>query len=158
MTLEDWSEILIKASLFVLVQALVYFILSNSSTIFSSEKMRTYSFRTARSASFRRMLTWVSDLPSGGPHLTQGCPERQALSVLIAETVVETMSNVSMKKDKGKGKAVSSASHSGGSSSDHSSEDEYNERTNIGAVQLLNVLKTQVGEQKPTTKHPEAMN
>ncbi|WOL07535.1 hypothetical protein Cni_G16279 [Canna indica] len=69
-----------------------------------------------------------------------------SLSALIAETV-ETMSNISAKKDKGKRKAVASVSHSGGSSSDHSNEDEYNGRINMGAVRLLNALKTQLGEQ-----------
>ncbi|WOL19949.1 Retrovirus-related Pol polyprotein from transposon 17.6 [Canna indica] len=58
-----------------------------------------------------------------GPHSAQGCPKRQALSALITETVVETMFNVSAKKDKGKEKAIASSSHSKGSSSDHSSED-----------------------------------
>ncbi|RRT70844.1 hypothetical protein BHE74_00034785 [Ensete ventricosum] len=53
-------------SLFVLVQALVYFILSNSSDVFSSTKTRSFSLRTARSGSLRCMLALFSDLPSDG--------------------------------------------------------------------------------------------
>ncbi|CAD5181312.1 unnamed protein product [Musa acuminata subsp. malaccensis] len=66
MAFEALSEELLKMSLFVLVQALIYFILSNSSDVFSSTKTRSFSFRTARSASLRHMLALLSDLPSDG--------------------------------------------------------------------------------------------
>nr|XP_009778609.1 PREDICTED: uncharacterized protein LOC104227928 [Nicotiana sylvestris]XP_016489872.1 PREDICTED: uncharacterized protein LOC107809721 [Nicotiana tabacum] len=59
------SSMLIKVGLFVLVQALVYLILSKSSNIFSKTK-RSYSFRTARSVSIRRMAAALADLPAGG--------------------------------------------------------------------------------------------
>ncbi|XP_070038343.1 uncharacterized protein [Nicotiana tomentosiformis] len=59
------SSMLIKVVLFVLVQALVYLILSKSSNIFSKTK-RSYSFRTARSVSIRRMAAALADLPAGG--------------------------------------------------------------------------------------------
>ncbi|KAL4324200.1 hypothetical protein GQ457_11G010180 [Hibiscus cannabinus] len=61
--LADWS---IKVFVFVIVQALVYLILSNSSNIFSTtNKMRSLSFRRARSVSIRRMMAALSDLPQG---------------------------------------------------------------------------------------------
>ncbi|KAK6925722.1 hypothetical protein RJ641_007441 [Dillenia turbinata] len=44
-------------------QALVYLILSNSSEIFSKNKMRSLSFKPARSTSIRRMLASISDVP-----------------------------------------------------------------------------------------------
>ncbi|XP_062199148.1 uncharacterized protein LOC133901708 [Phragmites australis] len=55
---------LIKVGVFVLVQALVYLILSQSSTVFSRTK--SLSLRPARSLSARRMLALLSDLPPGG--------------------------------------------------------------------------------------------
>ncbi|KAF7121397.1 hypothetical protein RHSIM_Rhsim13G0228000 [Rhododendron simsii] len=64
MSLED---MLVKVGMFVLVQALVYLILSNSSNIFSSDsKLRSLSFKPARSVSIRRMLAAISDVPQGG--------------------------------------------------------------------------------------------
>ncbi|XXG81757.1 hypothetical protein AAC387_Pa09g2327 [Persea americana] len=59
------GDVLIKGGIFILVQALVYFILSNSSNIFSTN-MRSFSFKTVRSASMRRILAALSDLPVGG--------------------------------------------------------------------------------------------
>lgn len=62
------ADALIKVAMFVLVQVLVYLILSNSSDIFSENKkkkmMKSSSFKTARSVSIRRMLAAISDLPS----------------------------------------------------------------------------------------------
>ncbi|KAK9220780.1 hypothetical protein WN944_009204 [Citrus x changshan-huyou] len=62
------ADALIKVAMFVLVQVLVYLILSNSSDIFSENKkkkmMESSSFKTARSVSIRRMLAAISDLPS----------------------------------------------------------------------------------------------
>ncbi|KAH7683759.1 hypothetical protein IHE45_05G203600 [Dioscorea alata] len=58
------QDVLLKIGVFVLVQALVYLILTKSSNIFSSTKtMRSLSFRPARSVSVRRMLALLSDLP-----------------------------------------------------------------------------------------------
>nr|XP_043622411.1 uncharacterized protein LOC122594003 [Erigeron canadensis] len=58
----------IKVGLFILVQALVYLILSNSSNIFSktAPSLRATSFRTVRSVSIRRIMAALSDLPAGG--------------------------------------------------------------------------------------------
>ncbi|KAG8056922.1 hypothetical protein GUJ93_ZPchr0002g23174 [Zizania palustris] len=55
---------LMKVGVFVLVQALVYFILAQSSAVFSRSK--SLGFRPARSVSLRRMLAVLSDLPAGG--------------------------------------------------------------------------------------------
>ncbi|KAF8395928.1 hypothetical protein HHK36_019883 [Tetracentron sinense] len=60
------GNMLVKVVMFVIVQALVYFILSNSSDIFSKTKMRSLSFKTARSVSVGRILASISDSPSGG--------------------------------------------------------------------------------------------
>ncbi|XP_020270452.1 uncharacterized protein LOC109845591 [Asparagus officinalis] len=69
-SLDDFSfngDLLMKLAMFVLVQALVYLILSKSSNVFSPEsKMRSRSFKPARSVSIRRMLALISDLPPGG--------------------------------------------------------------------------------------------
>ncbi|GLT82366.1 hypothetical protein SLE2022_007490 [Rubroshorea leprosula] len=61
-----FEDVLMKIVLFVVVQALVYLILSKSSNIFSDDKkMRSLSFKPARSVSIRRMLAAISDLPQG---------------------------------------------------------------------------------------------
>ncbi|XP_057512274.1 uncharacterized protein LOC130794393 [Actinidia eriantha] len=60
------GDMLFKVGLFILVQALVYLILSKSSNIFSKTQMRSTSFRSARSVSIRRMLAILSDIPAGG--------------------------------------------------------------------------------------------
>ena len=69
-SLDDFSfdgDLAVKLAVFVLVQALVYLILSKSSNVFSTDsKMRSLSFRPARSVSIRRMLALISDLPPGG--------------------------------------------------------------------------------------------
>ncbi|XP_010522269.1 PREDICTED: uncharacterized protein LOC104800946 [Tarenaya hassleriana] len=58
---------LLKAMAFALVQALVYLILSKSSSLFSEKKTkRPYSFRPARSVSIRRILAALQDMPPGG--------------------------------------------------------------------------------------------
>ncbi|KAK9081285.1 hypothetical protein Syun_030648 [Stephania yunnanensis] len=76
-TLESLSSLseykLVKVGLFMLVQALVYFILTTSSNIFSQNKMKSMmmkpslSFKTVRSASIRRFLALLSDLPPEQP-------------------------------------------------------------------------------------------
>uniref|UniRef100_J3MXY5 Uncharacterized protein n=1 Tax=Oryza brachyantha TaxID=4533 RepID=J3MXY5_ORYBR len=55
---------LVKVGVFVLVQALVYLILAQSSAVFSRTKAPCP--RPARSVSVRRMLAVLSDLPAGG--------------------------------------------------------------------------------------------
>ncbi|XP_059311072.1 uncharacterized protein LOC132062539 [Lycium ferocissimum] len=59
------ENMLVKVGLFALVQALVYLILSKSSNIFSKTQ-RSYSFKTVRSLSIRRMAAALADLPVGG--------------------------------------------------------------------------------------------
>ncbi|RZC79217.1 hypothetical protein C5167_003869 [Papaver somniferum] len=58
------TETLVKIGMFLLVQALVYLILSKSSNIFS-KNMRSLSIKTVRSASIRRIMAALSDLPAG---------------------------------------------------------------------------------------------
>lgn len=61
------SDMLTKVALFALVQALVYLILSKSSTVFSADGMtRSLSFRPMRSVSVRRLQALLSDMPPGG--------------------------------------------------------------------------------------------
>ncbi|KAJ1701490.1 hypothetical protein LUZ63_001269 [Rhynchospora breviuscula] len=59
------TEMLQKVGLFVLVQALVYLILSKSSDVFSKTK-RSFSFRQPSSIRMRRMEAFLSDMPPGG--------------------------------------------------------------------------------------------
>ncbi|KAL3751081.1 hypothetical protein ACJRO7_011971 [Eucalyptus globulus] len=57
-------DVLVKVAAFLVVQALVYLILSNSSDVFSKDKkLRSLSFKPARSASIRRILAAFSDVP-----------------------------------------------------------------------------------------------
>lgn len=68
MALESISlmDNLVKVALFVLVQALVYVILSSSSNLFSQNRLRSLnSFKLARSASINRILAAISDSPTG---------------------------------------------------------------------------------------------
>ncbi|KAI6685571.1 hypothetical protein NL676_031484 [Syzygium grande] len=61
------ADVLTKIAMFLLVQALVYLILSKSSDVFSKDKKpRSLSFKPARSVSIRRILAALSDLPAGG--------------------------------------------------------------------------------------------
>lgn len=57
------GDMLIKVVVFILVQALVYLILSNSSNVFNKNMKKSNSFRPARSVSIRRMLALISDFP-----------------------------------------------------------------------------------------------
>ncbi|GMN64143.1 hypothetical protein TIFTF001_033211 [Ficus carica] len=60
------QDVLMKVGIFVVVQALVYLILSKSSSIFSnSDLKRSHSFRPARSLSIRRIMAALADLPAG---------------------------------------------------------------------------------------------
>ncbi|KAF7037852.1 hypothetical protein CFC21_048135 [Triticum aestivum] len=58
---------LAKVAVFLLVQGLVYLILTNSSDVFSKDnkKLRSLSFRSMRSMSVRRVLAPFSDVPVG---------------------------------------------------------------------------------------------
>ncbi|XP_027341288.1 uncharacterized protein LOC113854480 [Abrus precatorius] len=60
------GDMLLKVAVFLLVQALVYLILSNSSNIFSKTIKKSNSFKPARSVSIRRMLALISDFPPEG--------------------------------------------------------------------------------------------
>ncbi|KAG2672305.1 hypothetical protein I3843_13G031600 [Carya illinoinensis] len=61
------ADMLMKVAIFALVQALVYLILSKSSTIFSKDKKnRSLSFRRLRSTSINRIIASLGDMPSGG--------------------------------------------------------------------------------------------
>ncbi|KAI3717278.1 hypothetical protein L1987_68798 [Smallanthus sonchifolius] len=70
MAMEDIisGDTLLKIGLFVLVQVLVYLILSSSSNIFSktAPSLRANSFRRVQSVSIRQMMAALSDLPDGG--------------------------------------------------------------------------------------------
>ncbi|KAL3537281.1 hypothetical protein ACH5RR_000647 [Cinchona calisaya] len=63
--IDNLGDILFKVGLFVLVQALVYLILSQSSNVFSKTQ-RSFSFKPARSVSIRRMAAALADMPAGG--------------------------------------------------------------------------------------------
>ncbi|CAL5354229.1 hypothetical protein ACSBR2_033813 [Camellia fascicularis] len=61
------ADMLMKVGMFVVVQALVYLILSNSSDIFSKDKVsRSLTFKPARSVTICRLLAFISDIPQGG--------------------------------------------------------------------------------------------
>ncbi|XP_038905322.1 uncharacterized protein LOC120091388 [Benincasa hispida] len=63
----DTCEMFVKIAMFAFVQLLVYLILSKSSNLFSNDqKLRSLSFKPARSVSIRRFLAALSDLPPGG--------------------------------------------------------------------------------------------
>lgn len=62
----EMQAALVKVGVFVLVQALVYLILSQSSTVFSRTKSLRLRLRPSRSLSARRMIALLSDLPAGG--------------------------------------------------------------------------------------------
>ncbi|KAB2033407.1 hypothetical protein ES319_D04G015400v1 [Gossypium barbadense] len=65
MSMTDSSSL--KVLMFLVVQALVYLILSKSSNVFSDDKMMmtSLSFKPPRSLSIRRLLASISDLPQG---------------------------------------------------------------------------------------------
>ncbi|CAM0943803.1 unnamed protein product [Alopecurus aequalis] len=62
----ELRDALAKVAVFLLVQGLVYLILSKSSDVFSKDKvLRSLSFRPMRSMSVRRVLAPLSDVPVG---------------------------------------------------------------------------------------------
>ena len=69
------NNTLMKVAMFVVVQALVYLILSSSSRLFSKNKLRPFnSFQPLRSASINRILAFISDLPTGSTAADQPSP------------------------------------------------------------------------------------
>ncbi|XP_050371445.1 uncharacterized protein LOC126789347 [Argentina anserina] len=78
MALESISlmDSLLKVGMFVVVQALVYVILSSSSNLFSENKLRSFnnSFKLARSATINRILAAISDVPTGSTNADQYSP------------------------------------------------------------------------------------
>ncbi|XP_051123476.1 uncharacterized protein LOC127246260 [Andrographis paniculata] len=60
-----------KIALFIVVQGLVYLILSQSSNVFSKVP-RSHSFKTARTLSIRRWAAALADIPAGGEASPQG--------------------------------------------------------------------------------------
>ncbi|KFK42893.1 hypothetical protein AALP_AA1G052400 [Arabis alpina] len=76
---------LMKVSMFALVQALVYLILTKSSSVFSKSKSmkRAYSFRSARSISISRILAVIQDMPSGG----EMSPSSMGFSSLVSPSL-----------------------------------------------------------------------
>lgn len=57
----------LKVGLFIVVQALVYVILSQSSNVFSNDTPKSdHTFRPARSLSIRRWAAALADIPAGG--------------------------------------------------------------------------------------------
>ncbi|CAN6478067.1 unnamed protein product [Victoria cruziana] len=61
------GDVLLRAGLFLVVQALVYLILKKSSSVFKKTVGRSSSLRPVRSVSIRRMMALLSDLPEGEP-------------------------------------------------------------------------------------------
>ncbi|KQK01674.1 uncharacterized protein LOC100824087 [Brachypodium distachyon] len=60
----ELRDVLVKVAAFLLVQGLVYLILSKSSNLFSKdEKLRSQSFRKMRTMSVRRLLGPLFDVP-----------------------------------------------------------------------------------------------
>ncbi|KAM0832026.1 hypothetical protein ACQ4PT_034769 [Festuca glaucescens] len=71
----ELRHVLAKVAAFILVQGLVYLILTNSSDVFSKDKiLRSLSFRTMRSMRVRRILTPLSDIPVGTDDLGSAPP------------------------------------------------------------------------------------
>ncbi|KAI4311132.1 hypothetical protein MLD38_036052 [Melastoma candidum] len=65
MEIAGMDELLVKLVMFLVVQALVYLILSNSSTVFDKNVKRSLGFKPVRSISIQRMLAAISDHPVG---------------------------------------------------------------------------------------------
>ncbi|XP_030519402.1 uncharacterized protein LOC115732857 [Rhodamnia argentea] len=79
-------DMLAKVAAFLVVQALVYLILSNSSEVFSKDKkLGSLSFKPARSLSIRGILAAFSDVPqaAGG-----GEPSPRSSSSIAQSTPV----------------------------------------------------------------------
>ncbi|XP_072952949.1 uncharacterized protein [Typha angustifolia] len=59
----ELNDVLRNVAVFLLVQVLVYLILTKSSNIFSKSPMRSLSFKPMRSMSIRRLMASISDVP-----------------------------------------------------------------------------------------------
>lgn len=66
MEISHLEGMLATAAVFVLVQILVYLILSKSSQVFSKNTNRSLSFRRVQSLSICRIIEALSDFPSDG--------------------------------------------------------------------------------------------
>ncbi|KAL0925773.1 hypothetical protein M5K25_004143 [Dendrobium thyrsiflorum] len=79
-------DFLMKMALFAVIQVLVCLILSNSSAIFSAGETNdgSHSLRSSRSASIRRLLAGVSDLPSRGELTYNTCPSSSACAAAVS--------------------------------------------------------------------------
>uniref|UniRef100_A0A7N0T907 Uncharacterized protein n=1 Tax=Kalanchoe fedtschenkoi TaxID=63787 RepID=A0A7N0T907_KALFE len=80
--LASGHDVLLKIAVFALVQALVYFILSSSSEIFTKRNNlgRSFSFRPARNISLRRIVAAFSDTPVGSDSRQAGLDEDLKMS------------------------------------------------------------------------------
>lgn len=79
----DLADTLFKVAMFVLVQVLVYFILTNSSDVFSKNKMlRSLSFKRPCSNSVRRILAVLSDLPAEPSPSSRGSTSNQEFPII----------------------------------------------------------------------------
>lgn len=77
-------DTLVKMTLFVVVQALVYFILTNSSDVFSTKKMiRSLSFKQPGRISLRRMLSTISEVPESVEESTSSIQDYQSIDQSI---------------------------------------------------------------------------
>ena len=65
MEMDLGNNMVLKVGLFVVVQALVYIILSQSSNVFSKTP-RSHSFKSVRSLSIRHWAAALADIPAGG--------------------------------------------------------------------------------------------
>nr|BAJ99314.1 predicted protein [Hordeum vulgare subsp. vulgare] len=81
-TMASQHGALLKVGLFVLVHALVYLILAQSSSVFSTTK--TLGLPPARSLSARRMVALLSDLPLGGEPSPRAGPVEPSSPVALA--------------------------------------------------------------------------
>ncbi|KAL6498702.1 hypothetical protein OROGR_028249 [Orobanche gracilis] len=61
--MEGEISMFMKVAIFVMVQGLVYLILSQSSNVFSKTR-RSHSFKTARTLSIRRWAAAIADVPA----------------------------------------------------------------------------------------------
>ncbi|KAK1387522.1 hypothetical protein POM88_015700 [Heracleum sosnowskyi] len=77
-------DTLVKMTLFVIVQALIYVILTHSSDVFSTKKMiRSLSFKPPRNISIRRMLSTISEVPESGEESPSSIQEYQGIDQTI---------------------------------------------------------------------------
>ena len=79
---QELQDALAKVAVFLLVQGLVYLILTKSSDVFSKDKiLRSLSFQKMRSMSVRRVLAPLSDIPVGTDELASTPPSPSYFSI-----------------------------------------------------------------------------